>query len=70
MTERLIDEPSAFLSSQLVDLSPSPDAACDCGHVAARHDRTALRYCRATTSNELQRDCICNVAVAQPMSRR
>jgi hypothetical protein len=35
-----------------------------------RHDRTALRYCQATASNELRRDCICNVADKQPMSRR
>jgi hypothetical protein len=68
--ERLIDEPAAFLSSQPAAVSSSPAAACGCGHEAARHDGTALRYCRATTSNELRRDCICNVAHAQPMSRR
>jgi len=70
MTERLIDVPDAFLSSQRVALSSSPGAACDCGHEAARHDRTALRYCRATAFNELRRDCICNIAGKQPMSRR
>jgi hypothetical protein len=63
MTERLIDAPDAFLPSQLL-------VACDCGHESARHDGTALRYCRATASSELRRDCICNVAQAQPMSRR
>lgn len=70
MTERLIDEPYASLSSQPVALSSPPAATCDCGHEPARHDRTALRYCRATASNELRRDCICKVADAQPMSRR
>jgi hypothetical protein len=64
MTERLIDAPpDAFLPSQ-------PLVACACGHDPARHDVTALRYCRATASNELRRDCICNVADALPMSRR
>jgi hypothetical protein len=67
MTERLIDEPLALLSSQ--QGAPST-VACDCGHEAARHDGTALRYCRATAFNELRRDCICDVANAQPMSRR
>lgn len=70
MTERLIDKPSAFLSSHPGDLPSLPAVACGCGHDAARHDRTALRYCRATASNELRRGCICNVAQAQPMSRR
>jgi hypothetical protein len=70
VTERLIDEPSAFLPAQPVALSSSPATACGCGHEMARHDGTALRYCRATTSNELRRECICDVADAQPMSRR
>ena len=70
MTERLIDEPSAFLASQTVALSSPPTTSCDCGHEAVRHDQTASRYCRATASNELRRECICNVAQAQPMSRR
>jgi hypothetical protein len=63
MTERLVDAPGAFVPSQ-------PVLACACGHDVARHDPTALRYCRATVSSELQRDCICNVAAKQPMSRR
>lgn len=70
MTDRLIDEPHAFLPSQAVGVSAPPAAHCACGHDAARHDQTALRYCRATASNELRRDCICNVADALPMSRR
>lgn len=70
MTERLIDEPAGFLSSQPIAF-PGPSAsACDCGHEAIRHDTTALRYCRATASNDLRRDCICDVADKQPMSRR
>jgi len=63
MTERLIEAPDALLPSQ-------PVVVCACGHDSARHDRTALRYCLATASSELRRDCICNVAQAQPMSRR
>jgi hypothetical protein len=70
MTERLIEEHPAFLSSQPGDPSSPLAAACGCGHEAVRHDRTALRYCRATASNELRRGCICDVAQAQPMSRR
>jgi hypothetical protein len=70
MGERLIDEPDLFLSSQPLDVSSSSAALCDCGHAPARHDQTALRYCRATASSELRRDCICNVADARPMSRR
>jgi hypothetical protein len=63
MAEQLIDAPDAFLASE-------PLVTCACGHELARHDRTALRYCLATTSSELRRDCICTVAQAQPMSRR
>jgi hypothetical protein len=70
MTERLIDEPSVLLSSQPAGVSAAPATTCDCGHEAARHDPTALRYCRATASSELRRSCICDVALAQPMSRR
>jgi hypothetical protein len=70
VTERLIDEPSTFLSTQPVALPQVAANTCACGHEAARHDPTALRYCRATASNELRRDCICNVAQALPMSRR
>jgi hypothetical protein len=63
VTEHLVGEP-------VIAVSSLPVWTCVCGHEAARHDPTALRYCRATTSNELRRDCICNVADAQPMSRR
>lgn len=64
MTDRLIEEHSAFLTSQTVASSSAPAASCDCGHEVARHDPTALRYCRATVSSELRRDCICNLAHA------
>jgi hypothetical protein len=66
----LIDEPATFLPSHPVAVAPASAATCACGHEAARHDTTALRYCRATEFNELQRDCICDIANAQPMSRR
>jgi hypothetical protein len=61
--EHLVDEP-------FISVSSLPVVTCACGHEAARHDLTASRYCRATASSELRRDCICNVAQAQPMSRR
>jgi len=70
MTEQFVDEPAAFMPSQPIVLPSAAAAACECGHETARHDPTALRYCRATTSNELRRACICHVAHAQPMSRR
>ena len=62
MTERLIDDPAAFIRSRLGDVLSPPVAGCSCGHDAARHDRTAQRYCSATASNDLRRGCICNVA--------
>jgi hypothetical protein len=70
VTERLIGDPDVVFSSQPVAPSSPPAATCGCGHELARHDLTALRYCRATASNELRRDCICKVVDAQPMSRR
>jgi hypothetical protein len=70
MAERLIDEPDLFLSSRPLSVASAAAAPCACGHEAARHDPTALRYCQATAFNELRRECICNVADAQPMSRR
>ncbi|WP_425389407.1 RGCVC family protein [Cryptosporangium arvum] len=34
--------------------------ACDvCGHDAAAHDPISRRYCAATLTNALSRDCIC-----------
>jgi hypothetical protein len=70
VAEQLIDEPSALLPSQPLAVPSAPVVACACGHDIARHDRTALRYCQATASNNLLRDCICHVADALPMSRR
>jgi hypothetical protein len=40
---------------------------CDvCGHVLARHDRIAARFCDATLHNALSRACVCSSA---PSSR-
>ena len=66
--EQMSSEATGFVPQTVVH---APElTACDCGHDVVRHDRTALRYCQATASNKLRRDCICNVAQAQPMSRR
>lgn len=70
MTEQTIGGPSASLPAHPVAPSSAAASTCDCGHDAARHDPTALRYCLATASNELRRHCICHVADALPMSRR
>jgi hypothetical protein len=70
MTERFVEGPSALVSSERIVLGSHAAAACACGHETAGHDRTALRYCQATASNALRRECICTVAQAQPMSRR
>jgi hypothetical protein len=43
---------------------------CGCGHPAERHDAHALRYCRATVSNELRRGCICVDPTAESVGRR
>jgi hypothetical protein len=43
---------------------------CGCGHAAERHDAHALRYCRATVSNELRRGCICVDPTAESVGRR
>jgi hypothetical protein len=41
---------------------------CACGHRMAEHDSVAARYCRATASGDLHRDCVCTVA-SGPMPR-
>jgi hypothetical protein len=41
---------------------------CACGHSADEHDAVAARYCRATASGSLRRDCVCVVA-SGPMPR-
>jgi hypothetical protein len=41
---------------------------CACGHNADEHDAVAARYCRATASGSLRRDCVCVVA-SGPMPR-
>lgn len=41
---------------------------CACGHSMAEHDSVAARYCSATASGDLHRDCVCTV-VSGPMFR-
>jgi hypothetical protein len=41
---------------------------CACGHPVEDHDAVAARYCRATASGSLRRDCVCAVA-SGPMPR-
>lgn len=39
--------------------------ACDvCEHPIAEHDSISLRYCKATLSSALSRNCICNAGGA------
>ena len=45
-----------------------PVTLCACGHPVADHDSVAARYCRATASGSLRRDCVCAVA-SGPMPR-
>jgi hypothetical protein len=40
--------------------SPTTDV-CHCGHTENEHDPVALRYCRATLADGLQRTCTCPV---------
>jgi hypothetical protein len=40
----------------------SLDPSCQCGHTAAEHDSLAARYCQATVTGHLTRDCMCAVA--------
>jgi hypothetical protein len=76
VTERSIDE------GRDVDMLPGPLAAelmlsedpetvlCTCGHVLEHHDARALRYCRATVSNDHLRRCICVAPTAKSAGRR
>jgi hypothetical protein len=61
--ERSIDEPQrspVALAYGPDDLPGDPTTdLCTCGHPPERHDAHALRYCRATVSNQLRRRCIC-----------
>ncbi|WP_425550972.1 RGCVC family protein [Actinoallomurus oryzae] len=41
---------------------------CACGHPVDEHDAVAARYCRATASGSLHRDCIC-VVTSGPLPR-
>jgi hypothetical protein len=55
--------------STLLGATPVPDTAvqrCTCGHAELEHDAVARRYCAATSSAELTRDCICRVASGRP----
>jgi hypothetical protein len=49
-------------------LETPPAMLCACGHSMAEHDLVASRYCRATASGGLHRDCVCTVA-SGPMPR-
>lgn len=54
--------------------SPAPATdVCHCGHTQQEHDAVALRYCRATSADGLQRACTCPVGpsvVARSYDRR
>jgi hypothetical protein len=41
--------------------APLP-TVCACGHPMDEHDSVAARFCRATASSDLHRDCVCAVA--------
>ncbi|GAA0223315.1 RGCVC family protein [Cryptosporangium japonicum] len=42
------------------DATGTAPHACDvCGHDTAAHDPISRRYCAATLTNALTRDCIC-----------
>ena len=40
----------------------SATALCVCGHPRNRHDPISARYCDATASGELNRNCVCTAA--------
>jgi hypothetical protein len=52
------------LQPQLTTVPDSPDARpCGvCAHGLADHDRVGLRYCEATQTGALSRNCICKSA--------
>lgn len=66
MTDRSIDGPDVLVSrvAAVRDVVRSAETPlCACGHPTKSHDAKASRYCDATTSNHLQRGCICAVVV-------
>jgi hypothetical protein len=48
---------------------PRSSAICPCGHPDERHDPVAARYCRATTSSQLDRGCICHAEAGMASGR-
>jgi hypothetical protein len=49
------------IGSDRVDDAPAADV-CQCGHARNLHDAIATRYCEATGSGELERDCVCHTS--------
>ena len=43
----------------VADHVPPTASTCACGHDFAEHDTVAVRYCRATITSVVERDCIC-----------
>ncbi|WP_425551126.1 RGCVC family protein [Actinoallomurus vinaceus] len=46
-----------------------PVTLCACGHPVDEHDYVASRYCRATSSGALNRDCVCIPVAPKPYLR-
>jgi hypothetical protein len=44
----------------VVDDSERAVTDCPCGHWLDDHDPIALRFCRATSTGDLTRSCICH----------
>jgi hypothetical protein len=74
--ERTIDDSHAVdilqgpLPGELVMLEDPDNVLCGCGHPPEHHDARALRYCRATVSNEHLRRCICVPPTPKSAGRR
>ena len=46
------------------------DACAVCPHPMSAHDRIGVRYCSATASGGLERECVCSGVVSQRNYKR
>src|ERR1051325_393061 len=59
-------DPSKRNEATMTTPGTTPKTPCHCGHSDGQHDPVAARYCQATTSSELTRNCICRPVKATP----
>jgi hypothetical protein len=61
--------PSRFDQPTQIHAGAAAEVECACGHSSDKHDRVAQRFCAATRSGQLLRNCVCVLPVSAALDR-